>query len=149
MHAQAPVVKSSYAALMRSCFGRYLSVEHLYTATCAASGIAYERNTELSTRTDPKPCTGLPDPVVCILLMPPPAAAADAEAAQRPLVLLGIDPDTSGALAVVRWRRAADAIGGADGLPAAEIAVHDMPTMRVETGTRARKCAPPILRENP
>ena len=63
--------------------------------------------------------------------------------ARRPLVLLGIDPDTSGALAVVRWRRAGDARGGADGLPVADIEVYDMPTMRVETGTRARKCAPP------
>ena len=69
------------------------------------------------------------------------AAGAEAEAAQRPLVLLGIDPDTSGALAVVRWQRAADARGGADGLPAADIEVYDMPMMRVQTGTRARKCA--------
>ena len=65
----------------------------------------------------------------------------DAEAAQRPLVLLGIDPDTSGALAVVQWQHAAAARGGPAGLPTADIAVHDMPTMRVETGSRARKCA--------
>ena len=104
-------------------------------------GIAHKRNAGFSTRTDPEPCPGLPDPPACILSKPPPAAVAEAEAAQRPLVLLGIDPDTSGALAVVRWQRAADALGGADGLPAAEIEVHDMPTMRVETGTRARKCA--------
>jgi hypothetical protein len=56
-------------------------------------------------------------------------------------VLLGIDPDTSGAMAVVRWQSSAAARDGAAGLPAADIDVYDMPTMRVETGTRARKCA--------
>ena len=57
------------------------------------------------------------------------------------MVLLGIDPDTSGALAVVRWQHSAAAWDGAAGLPAADIDVYDMPTMRVETGSRARKCA--------
>ncbi len=139
MHAKAPAGKHLVSSLERSSSGGLSECcRRVYSGTWGFRTLLV---TALSTRADPEACPGLPDPLTCILSAPPPAAVAEAEAAQRPLVLLGIDPDTSGALAVVRWRRAADAVGGADGLPAADIEVHDMPTMRVETGTRARKCA--------
>lgn len=60
--------------------------------------------------------------------------------ALRPLVLLGIDPDATGALAVVQWWDEAAAEDAAR-LQHTAIELFDMPMMRVQIGARLRKCA--------
>ena len=67
---------------------------------------------------------------------PPPTG----DDAQRPVVLIGIDPDATGALAVVQWGNSS-ALFDAQRLQHTVVDVHDMPMMRVEVGKRSRKCA--------